>query len=468
MSCTPSPILHRSKSTKRQTNFWVSFDLFVCAHFVSTISRADQTDNAYWNDLSRDALHAANKQQNILGKAKNVIIFLGDGMGINTVTSARWLKRELTKEEQLVFETFPNIGLVKVSKVGGETRSNNELSILQTYNVDYVVPDSAGTGTAYLTGVKANKETIGVNAKVLANSANCTLINENRVESVIMQAMRDGKQGGVVTTASITDATPAASYSHVADRYDEAFIANDRMNDPNCKDIARQLIEDMPGINLTVILGGGQRNFVPASSGGKRKDGLNLMDQWKTNKKNAGLSEDQYKLVTTRDELLALDANQVKSVFGLFASHHMLKEQDRLVSNLSQPSLTEMTRKAINLLQANSPNGFFLLVEGAQIDKAHHDNVAYHALHETVEFDKAIKEGMSMVDLTETLILVTADHSHGFNQIGYALRDDDIFGFSRDLDENHENYTQLIYASGPGHRETTEHETEKETSKFES
>lgn len=125
------------------------------------------------------------------------------------------------------------------------------------------MPDSAGTATAYLTGVKANYGTIGVSSKVNQQTMDCHLINSSSVSSILQWALDAGKSAGVVTTTRITHATPAASYAHVPDRDWEGSAPEELANQPGCKDIAKQLVEEYPGNRLSVILGGGRREFIP-------------------------------------------------------------------------------------------------------------------------------------------------------------------------------------------------------------
>ncbi|TOF85906.1 alkaline phosphatase, partial [Vibrio parahaemolyticus] len=170
--------------------------------------------------------------------AKNVILFLGDGMSIPTLTAARIYKGQLKKEGgeegTLFFETFPHVGLSK------------------TYNVNKQVADSASTATAYLTGVKTNYKTIGVDGTAIYK--NCSSINEsNKVSSILQWAQKAGKRTGVVTSTRVTHATPAGTYAHVADRdweCDGAISAEDEELCPAVKDIATQLVEEEPGKSI--------------------------------------------------------------------------------------------------------------------------------------------------------------------------------------------------------------------------
>ena len=209
--------------------------------------------------------------------------------------------------------------------------------------------------------MKTNFATLGVSAKVNTSTLDCDLIHRSSVSSILEWALDAGKAAGIVTTTRITHATPAAGYAHVSSRKWESSIPSDVYGSQECKDIARQLVEDYPGNRLNVVLGGGLREFTPGNSPddemdtgkskeGKRKDGKNLIDQWFERKgKIANLDKSEYKFVTTSAEMKNADLNRVKYLFGLFSSGHMDYEQMRDKSLDGQPSLTEMTETAIKV-----------------------------------------------------------------------------------------------------------------------
>ncbi|KAB1279230.1 Intestinal-type alkaline phosphatase [Camelus dromedarius] len=196
---------------------------------------------AFWNRQAAQALDAAKKLQPIQTAAKNLIIFLGDGMGVPTVTATRILKGQMSgkpgPETPLAMDQFPYLALSK------------------TYNVDRQVPDSAGTATAYLCGVKANYRTIGVSAAARYNQCNTTQGNE--VTSVMNRAKKAGKSVGIVTTTRVQHASPAGTYAHTVNRnwYSDADLSADAKTQ-GCQDIATQLINNM---DIDVILGGFKR-----------------------------------------------------------------------------------------------------------------------------------------------------------------------------------------------------------------
>lgn len=307
-----------------------------------------------------------------------------------------------------------------------------------------------------MSGVKANYQTLGVNGKITSTERNCSLINENKVETLLTWAQKAGKGTGVVTTMRITHATPAASYAHVPHRWWEADmnIKADKyqpFGEEECKDIARQLIEDSPGNEFNVILGGGRRNFVPIDTPGEveynRTDSMNLIEKWKEAKKE---TQKKYTYVNSSGTLKAIDFGNTDYVLGLFSSSHMPYESSRDKSDQGPPSLSEMTEASLKILQKHK-NGYVLFVEGGLIDWYHHSNQPAISLHEVLELEKTIQQTVEAVSLEDTMIVVTADHSHGFVINGYAPRNKSIFGFSNEKEEGtNEPFPTLMYTTGPG------------------
>ncbi|KAJ6220647.1 hypothetical protein RDWZM_006459 [Blomia tropicalis] len=414
----------------------------------------DESDPRYWYGMAKaeirermDVLRPMNH------RAKNVVFFLGDGMGISTITAARIFKGQLSghqgEEGYLEFDRFPYTALIK------------------TYNLDKQVPDSAGTATAYLTGVKANYATLGVSSRVSENTLDCDLIKQSSVSSILEWALDAGKAAGVVTTTRITHATPGASYSHVGNRDWEANVPVDSFGKVKCKDIASQLVEDYPGNRLNVILGGGRRSFIPKGiqdpkgmlykgklvpAEGRRLDGRNMVAEWLDRKAAISRDNSQFRFVNNTAGLRNVDLNKVKYLMGLFNYTNMEYEQLRDKGPNGEPSLTEMTETAIKvLMNQGKENGFVLLVEGGRIDHAHHDGYTNLAMYETIEFDRAIRKAREMLPAEETLFVVTADHSHGMTISGYPKRGNPITGLSGSIDSEGVPYTTLMYANGPGY-----------------
>ncbi|MEE4110896.1 MAG: alkaline phosphatase, partial [Halieaceae bacterium] len=375
------------------------------------------------------------------GGAKNVILFLGDGMGISTVTAARIFAGQRAggpgEEHRLSFEHFPVTGLAK------------------TYNVDSQTPDSAGTMSAIVTGVKTDIGTFGIDENV--SFGNCESARGHELVTLLEIAELAGKATGVISTARLTHATPAATYAKAPSRdwEDDSKMPAVARN-AGCDDIASQFVGFEARLNRTfgkgsadgieVALGGGRSNFhADGEAGGRRKDGRNLIAEWQTLYPGGSFVDD-------RDALAAVTA---APVFGLFGNSHMDYASERAQEGTAQPSLPAMTRKAIELLEKDEGDGFFLMVEAGRIDHAHHAGNAYNALYDTMEFSDAIEAAVAMVDPEETLIVVTADHSHVFTMAGYPRRGNPILGKvveSRSgepaLDENGQPYTTLGYMNG--------------------
>ncbi|KAG8321881.1 hypothetical protein J6590_037179 [Homalodisca vitripennis] len=321
-----------------------------------------------------------------------------------------------------------------------------------TYCVDSQVADSACSATAYLSGVKGNMYTLGVTAAVGVKDW-INMKNESlHTTSILKWAQDAGKSTGIVSTSRITDASPAATYAHSAYRkwQTDLDIKNDeKVKDPTgVKDIASQLIEDSPGNEFKVILGGGWDAFLPNKTEetpvmqGARGDDKDLIKKWKSSKKEANKNG---VFITRRDQLQSLDVNNIDYLLGLFQSGNM--KYNKHVEENEQPTLSEMTKSAIKMLQKDA-GGFVLFVEGGLIDIAHHENKAHLALDETVELHKAVKVALEMTHDNETLIVVTADHAHTLNFNGYPKRGGDILTYvqgTKDLIA----YSTLSYANGP-------------------
>lgn len=370
------------------------------------------------------------------GKARNVILFIGDGMGISTITAARIYagqKLGQTGEEYVLpFETFDNVALVK------------------TYNSNAQVPDSAGTATAINSGVKTQIGFIGMGLE--AKRGDCVSGKGHELPLIADQAKARGLAVGIVSTARITHATPAAVYAHSTDRDWESDAAiPESQRGLGCEDIARQLVET----DFDVALGGGRAAFFGATKGGRRLDAeADLPEMWRA---RTGGS-----YVETAAAMVAAPLD--KPLLGIFSPSHMTYTVDR-TPETSEPTLTDMTMQAVTRL-GQDPDGYYLMVEAGRIDHGHHEGKAGYALEEAVEFARAIQWAIDNTDPEETLILVTADHSHVFTIAGYPRRGNDILGLvvppagggedggdtdgGPTLAADGKPYTTLGYANGPG------------------
>ena len=413
--------------------------------------------NPWYSDA--EAKIAATTQANLnRGAAKNVILFVGDGMGISTVTAARILAGQLKgqsgEENNLSFDLFPYTGLAK------------------TYNVDAQTPDSAGTMTALISGVKTDVGVIGVNENIVRGD--CTTVAGNELVTALELAEIAGKSTGILSTARITHATPAATYAKSADRdwEDDGDMPAAAIS-AGCEDIASQLINFEPNLEaringvdvdgIEVVMGGGRRSFLPkdatfnspdavSSVEGDRTDGRDLTAEWKTRYPSGNYIFDQ----TSFD---AIDTESTSKVLGLFNESHMQYEADRGNDVAGEPSLSEMTEKAIKILD-NNDNGYFLMVESGRIDHAHHAGNAYNALNDAVELSEAVAKAVELSNSDDTLIIVTADHSHVFTIAGYPKRGNPILGKVVGIGSNSPSlaadgtpYTTLGFTNGLGFRD---------------
>jgi len=443
----------------------VCFSLWMTAQAAQPVVKGPESV-ADWDRAGQGFIESAKRLSPHNARAKNVILFVGDGMGISTVTAARILEGQLAgrpgEENRLSFENMPYAALSK------------------TYSWDQQTADSAPTMTAMATGHKAREGMLSVDHLTPRGECSASVNRDHALKTILEYAAESGKSTGIVTTARLTHATPAALYAHIAFRDWEADsnlpeLSNGepcRGAEGSVKDIARQLIEVSPAVrrSLKVALGGGRMNFMPASRDGvdgvddeypkgkgRRADGRDLIAEWLTTR-GAGAA-----YVWNRQQFDALDTQSTTHLLGLFEPSHMQYEADRAKDGAGEPSLSEMTAKSLQLLQKDR-KGYFLHVEGGRIDHAHHAGNAKRALIEAIEFARAVRYAMDHTDPKDTLIIVTADHSHTFTIAGYPSRGNDILGLVREVpatdgaplapskDANGLPFTTLGYANGPGHR----------------
>jgi alkaline phosphatase len=398
----------------------------------------------FWRTKAQNLLKSTLNAKENLNKAKNVIFFIGDGMSIPTIAATR---AHMGKEEnELSFEKFPNFGYA------------------QTYCVDAQVPDSACTATAYLGGVKTRRKAIGVNANVKISQ--CQINEEDHVDSIALWAQKAEKATGIVTTTRITHASPAGIFAHTSHRDWEndsnipEACANVTTN--RVRDIGRQLVENEVSRNLKVVLGGGRKNLIPKTEKdeegrpGLRNDGRNIIDEWIKDKSGKGKA----KYIWHKQQLDEIDVDNTDYLMGLFENDHCMFNLDIENNNLQnqEPSLTDMTAKAIKMLQKEE-KGFFLFVEGGRIDMAHHENQPLKSLEDTREFARAIDVARQMTNEANTLIVVSSDHSHAFTFSGYTNRGQDVVGIAEISDEDGKPYEVLSYANGPGYPTTYDDDT---------
>jgi len=352
-------------------------------------------------------------------KAKNIIFLLGDGLSVAHRTGARIMSKGVTE-----------------GKANGRLNMDelDRMAFIGTSSVDSIAVDSANSMSAYMTGHKGSVNALGV----YADRTPATL-DDPRVETIAEALRRQTKKSiGVVSTAEIEDATPAAVVSHTRRRADKADI-----------------VEMFYGVKPDVILGGGSAYFLPqATAGSKRKDDKDYIQLFK----DAG-----YALATDKTELATAAASNQPNLLGLFHTGNMDTTLDReflkkgtVEKFPNQPGLVEMTKTALERLSKN-PEGFFLMVEGASIDKMSHPLDWDRAVIETIEFDKAVGIAREFAAKNpDTLIIATGDHTHGFSIIG-TIDDDkpgtdmrekvgtyDKAGYPNYKDENGDGYPDRV------------------------
>ncbi|MDQ6861591.1 MAG: alkaline phosphatase [Verrucomicrobiota bacterium] len=257
-------------------------------------------------------------------------------------------------------------------------------ALLKNYSTDSTTPDRAAAATALATGIKVKNGTVGLGAE---NKA---------LENLLQLAHRSGRMTGLVTDASLTNATAAAFYAH-------AKSATDRQS------LARKLAKQG---GIDVILGGGSADFLPTTKAGERDDGADLVQEMHT----AG-----YDLVQTTDELEEVPRWRRAKLLGLFNSTDLAYADDD-VARATQPTLADMVRRSIELLQFNR-GGYLLVVDAGLMRKAAEANDADHALLETIELDRAVAEALQYAG-TKSLVIVCGDVSiGGMNLNGFAPRE---------------------------------------------
>ena len=445
--------------------FWRS----VIADTIYPPPRAESPES--WFDAGKRAVEKLKNLRKNNRQAKNVILFLGDGHGrVHSLLPHEYSPvncvADSGEESSLSFERFPHLALSK------------------TYNTNQQTPDSAGTMSAIMTGVKTKAGFIAVNQN--ATRGDCESALGEELTTLLEHAEQARMSTGVVTTARLTHGTPAATYAHVPERRWE----DDTLTEAPCVDIAAQLIEfatiNRGSDGLEVAMGGGRRHFLPDNfpdpeggngpdpenvpdpegHNGRRADGRNLPDEWVAR-------HDRAAYVWNKAQFDAINPRTTNHLLGLFEQSHMEYEHHRPNDEGGEPSLSKMTEKAIKILRKN-PRGFFLLVEGGRIDHAHHGSNAYRSLTETIEFAKAVDVAATMTSHRNTLIIVTADHSHVFSISGFPTRGNDILGKVIGNDSRGEPnapdepsldalglpYTTLGYHNGPGYIGASDNQSE--------
>ena len=322
-------------------------------------------------------------------KAKNVILFVGDGMSLQIREIGRILSKGMTNGK------FNDL-------LAMEKLDHN--CLITTSGYDSLVTDSANSASAYATGHKSV-----VNAMGVYEDSTKDPLDDPKVENIseILKRTR-GMSVGIVTQAESTDATPAAMVGHTRRRALQDYLSNNYLEEYHRPD---------------VIMGGGSARYVPKSvAGSKRKDDINVIQKFK----DLG-----YTFVDNSTDMMAAPADKpllglfTPSTMNVYIDREMLKDPKVLKGHMDQPNLMNMTKKTLDILSKN-PNGFFAMIEGGSIDKQLHVMDWQRSAYDLIEFDKSIEyaEKWAKEHGDNTLIIVVADHSHGISISGtYHERD---------------------------------------------
>ncbi|WP_019122607.1 alkaline phosphatase [Brevibacillus massiliensis] len=345
-----------------------------------TISKAGTYEVSVKADgLSKSVKYEVVVADNSGKKAKNVILFIGDGMALPDITIARIMSKGMTEGKYN--------GLLEMDQF-------EQRAVVTTSGMDSLVTDSANSASAYNTGHKSAVNALGVYPDNTEDS-----LDDPKVETLAEMLKRSkGMSVGIVTTSEIEDATPAAVAAHTRRRSDKAEIA-----------------EMLYNLQPEVVMGGGSAYFLPQSTpGSKRKDDKDLFNMFQQKGYTIVENATQLQAVKKPDKLLGLFHTGDMSVYYDRSTHN----QAELKSFTDQPNLWDMTQKAIDVLSQNK-NGFFLMVEGASIDKQLHPLDWERAAYDTIEMDKAVGVAKRFAEKNgDTLVIVTADHSHSVSISG--------------------------------------------------
>ena len=336
----------------------------------------------------------------IKNKPKNIILLISDGMSLTQVSTYRLLKGG--PNERIAVDKFPVSGIVL------------------THSENAIVTDSASSATAFSTGRKTNNGALGLDED--------NKILENFTEIID----RYGYVSSLISTSEITHATPAAYASHVDLRW-------------KTDEISLQMMES----NVMTILGGGRHFFLPEDLGGKRSDGLNLLEQMESSRM----------VMTEKKELDSFDHSDLGKVVGLFADE-ALRDKEKPENHVFEPSSSEMLNFAINRSEKFNENGckgFFIMLEGSQVDWAGHANDLDYLKREMRDFDEAVELALDYaIQNPDTLVIATADHETGGLLIESSSPTDYTapevkFSFNTGIGYgSHTGVPVPVYAYGPG------------------
>ena len=336
----------------------------------------------------------------VKNKAKNIILLISDGMSLTQVSSYRLLKGG--PNERIAVDTFPVSGIVL------------------THSKDAIVTDSASSATAFSTGKKTNNGALGLDQD--------NQILENFTEKID----KYGYVSSLISTSEITHATPAAYASHVDLRW-------------KTDEISLQMMDS----DVMTILGGGRHFFIPEEMGGKRSDEVNLLEE----------IESSHTILTKKSDMDSFDHSNKGKVVGLFADE-ALRDAETPDNHSLEPTSSEMLEFALKRSEkftSNGCKGFFVMVEGSQVDWAGHANNLDYLKREMQDFDEAVKTALDFAkNNQETLVIATADHETGGLLIEPATPTNYTspevkFSFNTGIGYgSHTGVPVPVYAYGPG------------------
>ena len=372
---------------------------YIVNNFPIPSGTLDDKD-VYVKEIVIDEKVPVKKLKQVQKKAKNIILFIGDGMSISQISAFRL--HQGGPNSRVAVDSFPYSGQVL------------------THSANAIVTDSASSGTAFSTGEKTNNRALGVDIK------------GQPIENITETLDKSGYVSSVISTSEVTHATPAAFAVHTSSRYltDEISI---QLTDSKIKN----------------ILGGGRKFFIPEEDGGNREDGINLIEKVKS----------KSRLITDKSELSNPARYDDSQVFGLFADEH-LRDDSTPENHSTEPSIEKMLEFSVNRSEKfieNGCKGFFIMAEASQVDWAGHGNDFEYLMREMIDLEDGIKWALNFAkENKETLVVVTADHETG----GLLIEPNDPrkyenldikFSFNTGIGRgSHTGVPVPIYAYGPG------------------
>ncbi len=391
----------------------------------------DHQKNSDWYQTSLNEFNfTTDKANHINKKASNVVLVVGSGMGVSTLTAARiydgQLKEMTGEENRLSFESFPYT------------------SMLKTYSNDHQISNSSSSVSSMMNGVKSNTNLVGLPSNI--NVSDCET-NDDKLINLLELATAKEMTTALVTNARVTSPGIAAAYAHTPNTSWESAVPSSCEGKVN--DIATQLVTEAAPIN--VLFGGGLREFTHREDGGNRTDGSLITDWLDGHSKRS--------FIDSRSELLDFGKiDNAQQVMGLFSDSHMGYAADQRY--IDEPSLKEMSLKALDMISSDDKD-FFLYVNSARISHAHKAGNAERALYEVKELSETVDALIANLSeqgkVNDTLIIVTADQSTPLTISGYASRGRDILGTVDDGPigvADDQPHGILAYPTGPGAENT--------------